>query len=84
MDTRRANTRLQTTYKQVIESARSFTDPDFPPKLESLLDETNNNGNITQEKIDYFKELKWQRLSELYDKHSLFSKSMKAENIKQG
>jgi hypothetical protein len=43
----------------VIESARAFTDPDFPPRLESLLDEANSNGNITQDKVDYFKGLKW-------------------------
>ena len=71
--------------KKVINEGKPFTDFEFPPNINSLLDTDNKNGGLDKHTIEYFKKIEWRRASEIYlGGCSVFKKGVEPTDIKQG
>ena len=49
-------------YQEVINSCTPFTDPDFPPNLQSIFDPADHVGN----NLDLYASVEWKRATEIY------------------
>ena len=46
---------------EIIQKGRKWTDPDFPPELNSLFDQNIDEGDINK-----YKSFEWKRIQDIY------------------
>ena len=69
---------------QTILEGKQFVDKIFPANQKSLLDPTNNNCEMANDRVKFFKTLKWKRASDLFPYPELWFTTINYENIEQG
>jgi calpain-15 len=76
---------LSSYVSKVIHSKQPFTDSDFPPNENSLLDKELKNGGLDAKSAEFFSKIVWRRASELYDGIcEVFKKDVQPNDVAQG
>ena len=73
---------IKTFVKVELSSGKQFVDPDFPPIKKSIY--VANDENLTKDDIDFFGQLEWMRLSEVYPQQKMYDKTFKLDDLIQG